>query len=174
MRSASSCAQSFDAAELDVLRIPAGLDLGSTTHKEMAVCHPRRARPAPSRGRVHCQAVIRWIRRSRRRSTHLRHDGRCCRHQPSARSWATDVLLLLPGLPGGLAERDSQARRGYDADHQSISKSISHRLGLGRSSETSRQVATCLPGTDLTEEIGDDHYGGGRHRARAGQARVRR
>ena len=29
--------QSFDEAQLDALRIPAGLDLGSTTHKEMAV-----------------------------------------------------------------------------------------------------------------------------------------
>ena len=29
--------QSFDEAELDALRIPVGLDLGSTTHKEMAV-----------------------------------------------------------------------------------------------------------------------------------------
>jgi len=30
-------AQSFDEADLDALRIPVGLDLGSTTHKEMAV-----------------------------------------------------------------------------------------------------------------------------------------
>ncbi|MGI9608098.1 MAG: XdhC family protein [Acidimicrobiales bacterium] len=29
--------QSIDSAQLDALRIPAGLDLGSTTHKEMAV-----------------------------------------------------------------------------------------------------------------------------------------
>lgn len=29
--------QSFDSAQLDALRIPAGLDLGSTTHKEMSV-----------------------------------------------------------------------------------------------------------------------------------------
>jgi xanthine dehydrogenase accessory factor len=29
--------QSIDEAQLDALRIPAGLDLGSTTHKEMAV-----------------------------------------------------------------------------------------------------------------------------------------
>jgi xanthine dehydrogenase accessory factor len=33
----SFLAQSFDETELDALRVPAGLDLGSTTHKEMAV-----------------------------------------------------------------------------------------------------------------------------------------
>ena len=91
--------QGIDAARLDALRAPAGLDLGSTTHKEVAVSILAEARAVARPGSV--------CRPGRRAGAHdgdrcrscLRHDGpdRC--GDAVAEDRRRGRLLLLRRLP---------------------------------------------------------------------------
>ena len=107
----------------------------------------------------------------------LRHDGARRRVQPPVGARRRHVLLLLRRLPGRL--RPGPARLPHHPGGLMLIKSgfeVAQPVDkVWRFFDDIPQVAACLPGAELTDDLGDDRYHGqGRHPDGAGQAAVRR
>ncbi len=96
------------ADQLDRVRVPAGLDLGHTTHREIAVAILAELVALRAAGEVTGAAASRSAGKAqpagarRRRGSGVRDDGRGPARQPPAGAGRHHLLLLLGGLPAGV------------------------------------------------------------------------
>ena len=163
--------------ELDRVRVPAGLDLGRTSHPEIAVAilaelvqlrsagqlgpqdrmtlprqprGPRPARPAAA-GSAPAEAtdpVCGMTVATGKAGRPLQFGG-------------VDLLLLQRRLPGRVRVRSRLLRQERDAmlitNDFEVAKPVAAVWDFFGDIP---RVATCLPGAELTETLGDDKYGG--------------
>ena len=109
---------------LDEVRVPVGLDLGHTSHPEIAVAVlaelvELRAKgaldPEPEEASTPTSTSSHSGRGARHRHRPgLRDDGARRRDQSPLRIRGTDLLLLLPGLPDGIREGPDRLYRQGD------------------------------------------------------------
>ena len=159
--------------QLDRVRVPAGLDLGSTTHQEIAVAIlaelvQLRASGALAGSRVSTaatgsarQAGSAGPRPAARSAQDpvcgmtVSPDGRPVRYEEHR------LLLLLRRLPPGVRERPWCLREKRDPmlikNEFEVAEPVEK---VWQFFENIPQVAACLPGAELTEDLGDDKYKG--------------
>ena len=153
---------------LDRVRVPVGLDLGHTTHREIAVAvlaELVQLRAAGELVPVRC-AGRRAGRAHRGGRPGVRHDGQGRPVQPSAGARRRHVLLLLRGLPRPLRQGPARvpARRARQPGGLMLIKSnfeVAQPVDkVWRFFDDIPAVAACLPGTELTDDLGDNKYRG--------------
>ena len=172
--------------QLGRVRVPAGLDLGRTSHREIAVAilaelvqlrasgalqaglpdgTAGAAGTASTASTRHCQGCGRCGRRrgtGRGRGPGLRDDRGGGSRQPSAGARGRHLLLLPGRLPPGVRagsrclpeERDAMLIKNEFEVAEPVEK-------VWRFFDNIPQVAACLPGAELSEDLGDDKYKGG-------------
>ena len=152
--------------QLDRVRVPAGLDLGSTTHQEIAVAilaELVQLRASGAAGGVQGQHVRNRIRAAGwdRGGTGpgLRDDRVPGRPPGAVREHR--LLLLLRRLPPGVRERPWCLREKRDPMLIKNDFEVAEPVEkVWQFFENIPQVASCLPGAELTEDLGDDKYKG--------------
>ena len=165
---------------LDRVRVPVGLDLGHTLAPGDRRRHPGRAGPAAGRRRA--RARSRTPSRAGGRRRHRRIDPVCGMtvaaddtSQP-ARARRRHLLLLLRRLPqrlrAGPRRLPAQGGAMLIKNDFEVAQPVDK---VWQFFDDIPQVAACLPGAELTEDLGDDKYQRqGRDPDGAGQAAVRR
>ena len=166
------------ADQLDRVHVPAGLDLGHTTHQEIAVAilaelvqlrasgalagaagaASARQTPAPPASSA---TSARAPAAGRGRRPGLRYDRRRRGRQPPAGPRRRDLLLLLHRLPpevraGSGCLRDKGNPMLIKNEFQVAAPIDKVWQFFG----DIPQVAACLPGTELTDDLGGDSYEG--------------
>ena len=158
--------------QLDRVRVPAGLDLGSTTHQEIAVAIlaelvQLRASGALAGSRVSTSATGSARQagsggpacRAVSPGPGLRDDGVPGRPPGAVRGHR--LLLLLRRLPPGVRERPWCLREKRDPmlikNEFEVAEPVEK---VWQFFENIPQVAACLPGAELTEDLGDEKYKG--------------
>ena len=163
---------------LDRVRVPVGLDLGHTSHREIAVAILAELVQLRAAGALGPQPGR--VGRRRRRRGHrpgVRHDRGRRRHDPATvRARGRDLLLLRRGLPRRLREgpRRLPAQGGamLIKNDFEVAQPVEK---VWRFFDDIPQVAACLPGAELTEDLGERQVQGqGRGPDGAGEAPVRR
>jgi xanthine dehydrogenase accessory factor len=138
--------------QLGRVRVPAGLDLGRTSHREIAVAILAELVQLRASGALAAGAAA--------------GAGRAVGTAPAetvdlpAGTRRPDVLLLLrrlppvvPGEPGGAGEGEPMLITNDFEVAQPVEK-------VWKFFEDIPQVATCLPGAELTEDLGGEKYKG--------------
>ncbi len=170
--------------QLDRVRVPAGLDLGRTSHREIAVAILAELVQLRASGGVAAATAAgsgagavpgeaarsvsppsgtagsRGGRPGRSSRPGVRDDGGRGRVRLPAGARRRDLLLLLrrlppvvPGGPGGLPEGEPMLIKNDFEVAQPVEK-------VWKFFGDIPQVATCLPGAELTEDLGGEKYKG--------------
>ena len=152
--------------QLDKVHAPAGLDLGKTTHEEMAVAILAELVQLRASGALTEVPAPRVARRAelpagRGGRPGLRDDGHGGRVGPAARARRADLLLLLRRLPPDLRGRPRCVHQGgaevIIASDFEVAEPVDK---VWKFFDNIPQVASCLPGAELTKDLGDDKYEG--------------
>ena len=148
---------------LDRVRVPVGLDLGHTSHREIAVAVLAELVQLRASGALapdHPAAACRGRARDGGRPG-LRHDGGRRRERSAVRARGRDLLLLRRRLPGRL--REGPRRLPAQGGAMLIKNDFEVAQPLDKVwhfFDDIPQVAACLPGAELTEDLGNDKYRG--------------
>ena len=152
--------------QLDKVHAPAGLDLGKTTHEEMAVAilaELVQLRASGALTEVPAPRVALADRAATGRGGRpgLRDDGHAGRVGPAARARRADLLLLLRRLPPVVRGRSRCLHQGgaevIIASDFEVAEPVDK---VWKFFDNIPQVASCLPGAELTKDLGDDKYEG--------------
>ena len=152
--------------QLDRVRVPAGLDLGRTSHREIAVAILAELVQLRASGDMAAGMADTGGARVAEQSgggvnrSGLRDDRERGPVQLPAGARGRDLLLLLrrlppvvPGEPGGVSQGEPMLIKNDFEVAQPVEK-------VWKFFGDIPQVATCLPGAELTEDLGGEKYKG--------------
>ena len=151
---------------LERVRVPAGLDLGHTSHREIAVAVlaelvQLRAAGALLPGEERNDAAPASADGRRGGRSRVRDDRARRPHEPAVRARRRDLLLLQRRLSQHLRARSGRppAEGGpmLIKNDFEVAESVDK---VWRFFDDIPQVAACLPGAELTDDLGDDRYRG--------------
>ncbi len=165
------------AAELARVRVPAGLDLGSTTHPEIAVAILAELVQLRAAGALTPGEPVPARKNPGQRPGE--HDGQPASPAPQATDpvcgmtvaaspdglpaeyEGTTLLLLQRRLPPGVPVRPCRLREERDPMLIKSDFEVAEPVEkVWQFFENIPQVATCLPGAELTEDLGGEKYKG--------------